>query len=159
MEGNQLYHLHVMGVAHDSLSAAMGSIRNIPELCTLVHELTPLDEPGPEYTGPLLEAPVGFYHLWIGRPAEPLTITEDKIILGNRLLARRTLRMSGKTYLEERVRKEFSELLARSERVLGVYQDGTGHQQYRLLWPDTAVPVIDGYEYLGRANLDTGEIT
>lgn len=161
-----MYHLHVLGVPVDSLAAAIGAIRNIPELCTLAYEPT-FDPPAVEqreYYGPLLEAKDGYYHLWVGRPTEPLLITPGKVLLGSRLLIQGDTRARGRPSLDERARVTFSALLARSERVLYVYQQAmTGHQKYLLLWPDQKAPTLydDDQEYplLGKANLETGEVT
>lgn len=160
-----MYHLHVLGAPVASLATALGSLRNVPELCTLVHEVAEFDQDdeAPSYTGPLLEAPDGRYHLWVTKVGEPLVIATGKVMVGPRLLARLTTRTGGKVFVAPKVLETFQALLAGSERRLHVYQEPrTGDQRFRLLWPNDhpgAFHDKEGhYPYLGVVNLRTGEV-
>lgn len=158
--------LQVMGIPPESLSSVIGVIKNVPDLCMLIHQD---DEPGAglreteRYTGPLLEAPEGIYYLAQGRPTEPLIIAARKYMLGTRVLFTRDTKNERECYLDERARLAFSDLLRRSEKLVHVYQEEmTGVQKYQFLFPGIdpgeAYPSRPTYLYQGVADLQTGKV-
>lgn len=154
-----------MGVEATSLATIIGSIRHMPKEVRLVQA----DDVGllkelrsVAYTGPLLKAPSGIYHLWQGQANEPLLINDRQILLGRQLLHVKEKADAPWRYLPGHVHMTLRDLLSTTGKVVVVYANDTGDQTYQITWPHEKVPLthptMTGYHLVGLANLETGEI-
>jgi hypothetical protein len=159
-----MHDLYAAGHRVTTKPSLITSIKHVLGSCELRQDRVAEQDGYPhtvDYTGPLQDAPDGVYHLWPLHVDEPLRIVQRKLLLERLHLG--TLVEQVLT-VEARALTMFRELLGTSEKVLHVYQeDGTGLQQYMLLWPGDTPPAeyksAPQFKYRGVADLQSGRVT